>query len=277
MKFKTIFLIFNAVVLISFLFVFLAPLLILGMDYAGLFFTKNWFLAISFFAVLGAMNLFFAYNWRIFSLLEREDWPALSTYLSSLIFERARVSNRNVKVYVNALLLLSDLEGIAKLEALLRDKKPSVLRRNALLFGITKLLKGDFREAADFLAPYAGLKACDDPDWLLFDLAFARLVLKEWQNAYAILIGLIKGRSRLLRILCAYYLQLVAEKLPAADSQRALSASQTIKETSLKKLSRKAWEALCEEGMLDIKGVVLSKMVADAGAWLYEGKNANHS
>src|SRR5512147_2393751 len=122
MKFKTIFLIFNAVVLLSFLFVFFAPMLMLDASFASAFLARNWFLALAFLAILGALNAFFLANWKLFALLEREDWPALSDYLSDQIHGKGRISNRTVKVYVNSLLLLSDLEGIERLQALLAEK-----------------------------------------------------------------------------------------------------------------------------------------------------------
>jgi hypothetical protein len=275
MKFKTIFLIFNAVVLISFLFVFLAPLLMLGGDYAFMFLGKNWALGLAFLAVLGAMNAFFAANWRLFSYLEQEDWPALSSYLGAQLLEKGRYSSRNVKVYVNSLLLLSDLGGIEKLESRLAEKRPKALARNALLFGITKLLKGDFQAAAGFLEGYRGKRGCEDPDWIAFDLGFARLVLKDWKAAYGCLYPLRQKRDPVLRALSGYYLDLIQPRLDGQEAESAKAASAGIRESLLKSCGRKKWERLAEDAQQDIKGVVLSKMISDSSAWLFGGKDEN--
>ncbi|NLJ47390.1 MAG: hypothetical protein GX430_12650, partial [Treponema sp.] len=62
MKFKTIFILFNAVVAFSFLFIFLFPLFILGGEYAVGFWKTNWFLGILFLVILGILNWFFLSN-----------------------------------------------------------------------------------------------------------------------------------------------------------------------------------------------------------------------
>jgi hypothetical protein len=269
MKFKTIFLIFNAVVLVSFLFVFFAPMIMLDATYAMTFLARNWFLGLSFLAILGALNIFFIRNWKLFGLLENEDWPALAHYLSGQINEKGRISNRNVKVYVNSLLLLSDLEGIEKLESLLCAKKPGILERNALLFGVTKLLKGDYRAAQLFLSGYIGKKSCDDPDWLAFDLAFSNLVLKDWQAALPLLEPLAGKRDLVLRGLSGFYLDVLSTRMQGPQAERATSAAAGIKAGILKRHKRKAWDSKAEQAREDIKGVVLSKMIDDAAAWIY--------
>lgn len=272
MKFKTIFLIFNAVVLLSFLFVFFAPLIVLDASYASAFLARNWFLALSFAAILAALNAYFIANWKLFGLLEREDWPALASYLGTQINQKGRASNRNVKVYVNSLLLMSDLEGIERLEGLLREKRPRVLSRNALLFGVTKLLKGDFRAARDFLAPYSGDASCENADWISFDLAFASLALKDWPAALPLLEPLSRKRDPVLRGLAAFYLEVLSSKLAGADAARAGQSAAAAKSAVVKRRKRKAWEAAAEESKSDVKGVILSKMMDDAADWLY-GKN----
>lgn len=276
MKFKTIFLIFNVVVLVSFLFVFFAPMLVLDAAYAAAFLARNWFLALAFLAILGALNAFFIRNWKLFSLLEGEDWPALSAYLSEQIYDKGRVSNRSAKVYVNSLLLLSDLDGIERLEGLLRSKRPRILTRNALLFGVTKLLKGDYAAARDFLSGYAGNPGCDDRDWLSFDLAFADLVLKDWKAALPLLEPLSAKRDLVLRSLAGFYLDILSGKAQAPDADRAKAAAAAVKAAVLKRYSRKAWDARAEEAREDIKGVVLSKMIEDAAEWIYGTGHESH-
>ena len=48
MKFKTIFILFNIVIIASFAIIFFMPLMMLGWDYTAIFWKNNWFLPIVF-------------------------------------------------------------------------------------------------------------------------------------------------------------------------------------------------------------------------------------
>ena len=77
MKFKTIFLLFNIIIVISFVFIFFMPVFMLGADYGITFWQKNWPLAIFFVLILAAFNGFFLSNWQVFSLIEAERWDSI--------------------------------------------------------------------------------------------------------------------------------------------------------------------------------------------------------
>ena len=81
MKFKTIFIIFNVVIVFSFLFIFFMPLFLLGGDYFVDFFFNNWFIGILFVITLFIFNFYFLQNWQLFRLLENEDWNKLIEFL----------------------------------------------------------------------------------------------------------------------------------------------------------------------------------------------------
>ncbi len=77
MKFKAIYILFNVVLVVSFLVIFLMPVFLLGSDYFSLFWTRNWVIAVVFVVTLAALNTYFLLNWGLFTRLEREDWPGL--------------------------------------------------------------------------------------------------------------------------------------------------------------------------------------------------------
>ena len=137
MKFRTIFILFNAVIVTSFLFVFLLPVFLLGTSSSLAFWKGNWYLALLFLALLAGLNGFFLYNKKTFLLVERENWAELSAHLVGLMFPKGRFSSSRVRLLVNAYLLRSDIGGIERLEAELSSKRPDLLRKNALLFGVT--------------------------------------------------------------------------------------------------------------------------------------------
>jgi hypothetical protein len=63
MKFKTIYILFNAVILLSFGFIFLMPLFLLGTDYFALFLSKNWIAGVLFLLTLIIINGYFLF-WK---------------------------------------------------------------------------------------------------------------------------------------------------------------------------------------------------------------------
>ncbi len=85
MKFRTIYILFNVVIAVSFVFVFFLPFFLLGWDYSLEFWKGSWYLALFFIVLLGVLNAFFAWNWKVFSLVEKEDWSGLSAHLVELI------------------------------------------------------------------------------------------------------------------------------------------------------------------------------------------------
>ena len=88
MKFKTIYILFNAVILLSFGFIFLMPLLLLGSDYFSLFVSKNWIAGALFLLTLIIINGYFLWNWKLFHLLETEDWRGLINLLENRVYEK---------------------------------------------------------------------------------------------------------------------------------------------------------------------------------------------
>jgi hypothetical protein len=269
MKFKTLFLMFNAVVLFSFLLVFLSPLFVLGMSSFLLFWKANWLLGIAFIIILVGLNTFFALNWKLFSLLENEDWPGLSAYLGERIKSGKPYGEREIKLYLNTLLLLSDVSSIDLLEQQLKTTKPKLLEKKALFFGITRLLKNDYAQAESFLAPYVGKKGVNDADWLRFDYCFALALQKRWADAYQALRPLDGAKSPVLRALGGSFISLMYPQLPEADREQAQAESAKIKADLTKKVNKSRWDKEVRYAKEDIQGVILAKVIDEAGTWLF--------
>jgi len=123
LKFKSISILFNAVVGISLLFVFAMPFFALGSQYAAGFWASNWPLALVLFGVLLALDLFFVLNWTLFGLLEREDWPALSVYLEKRVVDNRRWSPRLTRLLANTYLVLADAASVVGLEKKIPDRQ----------------------------------------------------------------------------------------------------------------------------------------------------------
>lgn len=274
MKFKTIFILFNAAVILSFAFIFAMPAIMLDPSFASIFWAKNWPLGLAFLIVLTGLNLFFGLNWRVFELLEREDWPALTHHLRGRIIVSGRIGARDVRIYLNALLLLSDTEAISELEAKLAAVRPRMLARYSLLFGLSRLLKGDYQGAAGFMLPYVGNKDVESADWLRFDCGFARALGQEWGEALTLFEQSLTAKSMVIRAMAASYIELISPRLGPEESKRLKALVSSFRADFLAKHSQKGWKKAVDKEKSEIQGIVLCKLMDDVATWLYGASNA---
>lgn len=276
MKFRTIYILFNVVVVISFLFVFFMPFFLLGPEYSLSFWKANWYLALIFIFVIGALNAFFLANWKIFTLVEKEDWNSLSVYLVDRIFSRKSYGNRHVSLLVNAYLLESDVEGIGRLEAELAAHRPELLRKNAVLFGVTRLLRNKPEDAAAFFKPYLDDARVESRDWLRFDYGFSLVLQRHIVESTPFLREGAASRDAVLSLLSAYLLgSLAAAAAPTSEEGDKLRAlAESTREALRKRFSLPRWNREVERAKGEIHIVVLSKLIDDAGAWLFETRES---
>ena len=187
MKFKTIFALFNIVLVLSFVFILVMPFFLLGSDYSLTFWARNWPLIIFFVTVLAGFNVFFALNWRLFSALEAEDWKSVTALLSERVLVRHRHDRRTIRLLVNTSLLKGDVELVRKIEQELRERRPAALRRDAVLFGVALLLRNDPVASERFLSPFLDARGVDNAQWLGFYHAFSLVMQKRASEAVVLL------------------------------------------------------------------------------------------
>lgn len=271
MKFRTIFILFNVVIVVSFCFVFLFPFFVLGASSSLQFWKENWYLAAFFIALLGAINAFFIANRRVFTLVENEDWAALSAYLSQEIMVKGRYRSSSIRLLVNAFLLRSDVEGIEGLETRLQDQRPALLRKHALLFGVTRLLRNRPAEAEAFFARYLGAKDVDSREWLRFDYAFSLVLQKRVSDAIPDLRAGLLSRDAVLALLSAYLLGSVcAAGAGTAEERAELTGLADRTKAGLRaRFPPQRWSKEVERAKGEVHIVILSKLIDDAGRWLF--------
>jgi hypothetical protein len=278
MKFRTIFILFNVVVIASFLFIFFLPLALLGPEPSLAFWKGNWYLALLFLALIGGLNSFFLLNRKTFLLVEREDWGGLSAHLVGIMFPKGRFRSGRVRLLVNAYLLQSEVGGIERLEAELSAKNPAVLRKNALLFGVTRLLRGRAAEAEAFFEPYLGAKDVESRDWLRFDYGFSLVLQKKLAESLPYLEEGSASRDAVLCLLAAYLLGSVgAASLSDEAARSAASAKSEAARTRLLKRypSVERWNREVDRAKSEVHIVILSKLIDEAGKWLFEARTAS--
>lgn len=291
MKFKTIFVIFNVIIVFSFAFIFIMPLFIMGAEYAGLFWAGNWVIGCVFVLVLAALNSFFIANWRLFSLLEREDWPGLIARLEELVFAKGRVRAQYLRLLANAYLVSSGIDGMGRLEAEVRARKPALLRKLAVLFGVPHLLRNDPADCEAYFSEWRGKAGIEAPDWIAWDWGFTLLINKKAEEARAEFAALAaRSKDPIVACLSAY---LADEATPTSTSAEApadaavpatttssaagpgpaaKSPTGSAKARLLKRFSRASWAREVSRAKSEVQPVILSKLIDDATAWLFGGK-----
>lgn len=266
MKLKAIFVIFNILIGISFLFVVFMPAFFLGWEYAGMFWASNWYLALLFLLVFSILNFYFVYNWRLFTALQNEDWDGVILALEKRIFERRRYAAGNIRLLVNAYVVRGRTDAISRLEDELRNHSRKSLRKNALLLGIPHLLSNDGQEIATYYGEFVESASGRTKEWLRWSFAFGRMLEQRPQDARGALDDLCDNASDpIVRALSGYLLEAYAQK-DEHERQRidacrnAMTSSHSVTE----------WDALVEKARSDLYVLILSKLLRDVREWLYQ-------
>ncbi len=265
MKFKVIFLLFNAVLVVAFLVIYLMPLFVIGWDYAKLFWASDWYLPVIFFAIIGALNLYFALNWRLFILLEREDWAGIVRYLETQVFEKNRLRRQYVRILINGYLVNSNTEAIGRLERLIREKKPALVGAFALSLGIPYLLKNEPAEMERYFGAFVGNKRVAKENWISWNHAFALMLLKRREEARETLVGVARRSREPVLLLLSYYLLDAFSN----DDPRVERLLEEGKASLKKRFSPILWQKELDRAKDEVEVVLLSKLVQEATEWLF--------
>jgi len=264
-KFRLIFIIFNVVLVVSFLFIYLMPLIVLGWDYTRLFWKNNWFLPIIFVVIIGALNLYFALNWRLFQLLEREDWNGLVEYLEKQVYERHRIRKQYIRILTNGYLVNSRSDDIEKLASHVGEKNPRLLVEFGLLFGIPHLLRNDPATMESYFGGLLAKGNLPNRNWIQWNHAFALMLLKRQEEARVELVEIARNeKEAVLLLLSLYLLDAYGESDPetgriVADGKVALK----------NRFTPTTWQREVERAKDNVEVVILTKLVQEATEWLF--------
>ncbi len=172
MKMKTAFILFNIIFVFIVSMLFGLPFLVLDIDLACMFWQTRYPLLLVLVLVWVAIDLYFITSWRYLTILEREDWPALSIYLEKEIFSKRRWSRRRLQLLAGSYLVLTDIEALRLLETRLARQKPRLFKDNILIFGIGRLLAQDISGARAFFVENKVEGREKQKDWLFWYRAF---------------------------------------------------------------------------------------------------------
>jgi hypothetical protein len=217
-KFKTIFFIFNAFILFAFLLLAVVPVLFLGPEYSGMFWERNWIIAVLFVLFISGLDAYFIWNWKLFNFLEQEDWPRLVNFLEEEIFTRRRFQKRYVGILINAYLSVSNLEKIRRLETEIREKAPGIHPWFALYLGTPLLLENRLDEAAEYFSRALTVRNVRFPGWIRWCLAFSVVSKNDIARSKDLFLEILKSEVRdPVLILLTLHLAGSMEKLMSAS------------------------------------------------------------
>ena len=220
------------------------------------------------------MSIFFFFNYRLLSLLEREDWPALAYYLEQKVYTKRRYSARNVRLLASSYLVISDYLSVLKLEGKALLEKPSVIEKNALIFGSARVLSGNHEEAAAFFKLYMNKCRGSEKDWMRWFYGFSLLLGGDFAHAEPEFANMaFSSGSALITGLSAYFLCNTLEK-HSANPEECHQKAEKGKERVVKALiNLDGWKKEVDKTGTDIHIAIIRKYVESAGTWLFSVPN----
>jgi len=216
------------------------------------------------------MSIFFFINYRLFSLLEREDWPALAYYLEQKIYVKHKYSERNVRLLASSYLVISDFQSVLKLEGKAMLAKPSVIYKNLLIFGAARVLIGNHADAAAFFKSNLGKCEKDDKEWVHWFYGFSQLlsgVYNEAEQEFSSLAA--SSNNVLITGLSSYFLQNTIKKR-STNPDKCVETAKNGRERTIKSIKTlENWRKEIKKMEAEIHIAVIKKYIDEAGKWLF--------
>jgi len=223
---------------------------------------------------LCGMNGYFLKNRRLFSLLKREDWPALADYLEKKVYKDGKYSSRNIRLLAHSYLVLGDFDGALRLENNTARTKPALVDEFALVFGAARILGGNSDAAGFFKEKAEKGKAGKDGEWLRWYYGFSLILARSFDQARTAFADLAAGaKDPIVTGLSAYFLSEILgnQAANAGEKEQCLTPAEggagRVRE-GIKSLTQ--WKAKASKLETQVHGVIIRKYIADAGEWLFK-------
>ena len=269
MKFKTILVSFNIIIIGSLGFILLMPLLMLRGDYVKVFWRANWYLPAVFALMLSALNFYFLKNRKVFSFFENEDWAGARAYLEDRIYSKNRYSRQAIRLLINTYIVMADTGALEKLSRYLEESSPRYFPVFALELGIPYTVGGNADAMRDYFERALKRSSVHKRPWLIWHSAFAGLGSSSAETrglAAASLRELaVGGRDGVLRLFAA---SLLDSRGGTGDDEFTRRMRAELKALH----TRGGWEKLFARFGASLVGLVLKRFLAEAEKWLYEGE-----
>jgi hypothetical protein len=280
LKFQSVFILFNILFAFFLAIIIVSPALLPeNIDQSSpltfLFLRSNWVLMILLACAMAGFDVFYLLNRRLYTLLEKEDWPALITYLEDRVIRQGKYTPRLVLLLANTYLVLSDSPAVMSLEKKAAMAKPSLVDKNTLVFGTARVLGRDFSGAVHFFEARLDIVKPGLRHWVHWYFAFSLLLSRQYDKAAEEFTRLIAiCNDGIITGLSAYFLSTTIRKSLPEKSDSLDEEAKKGRERVLKALpAYKHWAKETGRKKTEIHITVLSQYIDEAGKWLYGGQN----
>jgi hypothetical protein len=275
LKFKYLIIAFSIIIVFILLILALLPPLIAGPESAVNLRYITLPLFILMILILACLGIYFLLNYRLLSLLEREDWPALAYYLEQKIFTKGRYNARKVRLLASSYMVISDYQSVLKLEGKASHARSSVVEKSVLIFGAARILSGKHTEAAAFFKTHLekGRYNEREKEWIRWFYGFSLLlggVFNKVEPEFSALA--VSSRDALITGLSAYFLDSSIVKRSLKPDECRLTAENGRNRVVKALKNGEGWDKEVERMSNEIHIAIIRKYVDEAGKWLFDSK-----
>jgi len=227
-------------------------------------------------SILICFCIFFFFNYRLLSLLEREDWPALAYYLEQKIYIKGRYSPAKVRLLASSYMVISDYQAVSKLENKASIAKPSTVEKNALIFGAARVLSGKYGEAAAFFKTRldTGKLNRKTLEWVRWFYNFSKLLQGEFASVEPEFSSFANfSADALITGLSAYFLANNMTKYSLEPEACTVAAKNGRSRVINALRTKDGWRKETERMATEIHIAIIRKYVDEAGIWLFTGSD----
>jgi hypothetical protein len=265
-KLKALFIMFNCVVVFFLAVVGIMPLIMkIGMDMRYLP------LALLVILALVGLDVYYFFNYRLLSLLEKNDWPALIQFLEAKVLKRGRYSQRLVRLLAQSYLIMSDTASAVNLENKTAIASPRLVEKNALIFGAARLLEKDISGAENFFKARLKTASKKDKLWIRFYYGFSLLLDWRFQEGSKEFMDIVKSSNNpVLTGLSAWFLfDFLNRALPDQRADIAAVAEEGKTKAKAAIYDLEEWKSRILKMQREIYVAILVQYLNDAGKWLW--------
>lgn len=208
MKFKSIFILFNVILLFAFILLLFMPLFMMGPDFALSLYKQAWYFYLILLLVFLGLNAYFLANRKTYTLLEEEKWQDLTDHLSEEILEKSRgrrgirLNRQNLGILISGCMLTSRMDRLEELNRFLKENQRRMHRRFLLPLGYPYLLAENPGKMEEHYG--TALQGRASKDWPRWFYVFSLTLQGKREPARESLRPLFSSKDLILRLMSLY-------------------------------------------------------------------------
>ncbi|MDR1073807.1 MAG: hypothetical protein LBL45_09065 [Treponema sp.] len=270
MKIKTMFIIFNSIIVCFMVIIGASFGLENSMQALGVQLWGAFALCV---VVFIAFDAYYLVNAKLLSFLEKEDWPALVQLLETQTLTKGRYSSRSVRLLAQAYLILSDTASLVNLENKTALAKPQLVETYALIFGTARLLEKNMTSAANFFSARIHSRKPNKADllWLRFYYGFSMLL--DWRFAEAaeefIILTKISNNAVITGLTAWFLFDYLVKTLPDRNADITAAIESARKQVKEAVYDLQQWNAKASKLQRKPHVAIIIQYLDKAGAWIF--------